>query len=159
MDLLILKNDLAILVLFMRMSWRTNTWKTHTRGGFTLCIFKGNTVVFWDWKVKGKNHFKYKEQKNKALMEQKKIFMDFQEREDYNNKLHVVKFFQFLKKTLYCALQTTLIVSFSWKLRRSEFKMHKNINTRTVNKNVRNNSAIPRRKRGWNTVLIPWLER
>lgn len=32
-------------------------------------------------------------------MEQKKIFMDSRERENYNNKLHVVKFFQFLKNT------------------------------------------------------------
>lgn len=72
MDLLILKNDLAILALFMRMSGKTNTWKTHTRGGFALCIFKGNTVVFRDWKVKGKNRFENEERKNKALTEQKK---------------------------------------------------------------------------------------
>lgn len=75
--------------------------------------------------------------------------MDFREREDYNDNVHVVKFFQSLKNFTMLLLYLSHL---HWKFRCFEFKMRKNINTRGVNKSIRNNSEISRRKDGLNRV-------
>lgn len=74
------------------------------------------------------------------------MFVNLHKTEEYNNKLHIVVTYWILLETF--TLQSTLIVSFSPKFRYFEFKMYKNINTRTANESITNNSEIPRRQHG-----------
>lgn len=82
---------------------------------------------------------------------------DLREKEDYNNQLHVVTFFQFFKKKKTIQKPFTMLCKYSNYFLfntkdTKEFKTCKNINTRTLDESIQNNSEISRWKRGWNTV-------